>query len=104
MAFDTTITGGTIVDGSGTARYKADIGITDGVITAIGDLSRAETARTIDASGHVVAPGFIDMHSHSDRTLIDDRNAESKAYQGSPPRSSATAATLPSPSARSGLR
>ena len=82
MAFDATITGGTIVDGSGKARYDADIGITDGVIAAIGDLSRVETARTIDATGHVVAPGFIDMHSHSDRTLIDDRNAESKVYQG----------------------
>ena len=82
MTFDTTITGGTIVDGTGKARYQADIGITDGVIAAIGDLSRAETRRSIDAFGHVVSPGFIDMHSHSDRTLIDDRNAESKAYQG----------------------
>ena len=82
MTFDTTITGGKIVDGSGKARYDADIGITDGKIAAIGDLSRAEARRTIDATSHVVAPGFIDMHSHSDRTLIDDRNAESKAYQG----------------------
>ena len=82
MAFDTTITDGTIVDGSGKARYEADIGIADGKIAAIGDLSRSETRRSIDAAGHVVAPGFIDMHSHSDRTLIDDRNAESKVYQG----------------------
>ena len=82
MTFDTTITGGTVVDGSGKDRYQADIGITDGKIAAIGDLSRAETGRTINAAGHVVVPGFIDMHSHSDRTLIDDRNAESKVYQG----------------------
>ena len=82
MAFDTTIIGGTVVDGTGKKRYEADIGILDGKISAIGDLSRAETRRTIDATGHVAVPGFIDMHSHSDRTLIDDRNAESKVYQG----------------------
>ena len=82
MTFDTTIIGGTVVDGTGKKRYEADIGILDGKISAIGDLSRAETRRTIDATGHVAVPGFIDMHSHSDRTLIDDRNAESKVYQG----------------------
>ena len=82
MTFDITIIEGTVVDGSGKARYEADIGINDGKISAIGDLSRAETRRSIDATGHVVVPGFIDMHSHSDRTLIDDRNAESKVYQG----------------------
>ena len=82
MAFDITIIGGTVVDGTGKKRYEADIGILDGKISAISDLSRAETRRTIDATGHVAVPGFIDMHSHSDRTLIDDRNAESKVYQG----------------------
>ena len=82
MTFDITIIGGTVVDGTGKKRYEADIGILDGKISAIGDLSRAETRRTIDATGHVAVPGFIDMHSHSDRTLIDDRNAESKVYQG----------------------
>ena len=82
MAFDITIIGGSVVDGSGKARYEADIGTVGGKITAIGDLSRAATRRSINASDHVVAPGFIDMHSHSDRTLIDDRNAESKVYQG----------------------
>ena len=82
MTFDTTIIGGTVVDGSGKARYEADVGILDGKIAAIGDLGQTETRRSIDATYHVVAPGFIDMHSHSDRTLIDDRNGESKAYQG----------------------
>ena len=82
MTFDTTIIGGTIIDGSGKARYEADVGILDGRITAIGDLGQTETRRSIDATDHVVTPGFIDMHSHSDRTLIDDRNGESKVYQG----------------------
>ncbi len=82
MEFDIAIIGGTVVDGSGRAGFKADMGIHGGRIAAIGDLSGTETRRTINAAGHIVAPGFIDMHSHSDRTLIDDRNAESKVFQG----------------------
>ena len=54
----------------------------DGRIEAIGDLAHVEAARRIDAMGHVVAPGFIDMHSHSDITLLDDPGGESKAHQG----------------------
>ena len=72
MAFDTLILNGTVVDGSGAPRYKGDIGISNGRIEAIGALGDAEAARRIDAAGHVVAPGFIDMHSHSDVTLFDD--------------------------------
>ena len=80
--FDTLILGGTIVDGTGDARYKADIGITNGKITAIGSLNESQSKCTIDASYHVVSPGFIDMHTHSDVTLIDDPCGESKVYQG----------------------
>ena len=82
MAFDTLIRSGTVVDGSGRARYSADLGVSDGRIEAIGRLGSAEAARVIDASGCVVAPGFIDMHSHSDVTLLDDPGGESKAHQG----------------------
>ena len=82
MAFDTLILNGTIVDGTNTPRYKGDVGISDGRIEALGSLGDAEAARRIDASGHVVAPGFIDMHSHSDVTLFDDPGGESKAHQG----------------------
>ena len=82
MAFDTLILNGTVVDGSGEPRYRADIGISNGRIEAIGPLGDAEAARRIDAAGHVVAPGFIDMHSHSDVTLFDDPGGESKAHQG----------------------
>ena len=71
-----------MVDGSGRARYSADVGISGGSIEAIGRLETAEAARVIDASGCVVAPGFIDMHSHSDVTLLDDPGGESKAHQG----------------------
>lgn len=80
--FDTLIVGGTIVDGTGNPRYKADVGITNGKITAIGSLSGSQSKRTIDATQHVVSPGFIDMHTHSDVTLLDDPCGESKAYQG----------------------
>ena len=82
MAFDILILDGTIVDGTGSPRYGSDVGIADGRIEAIGALGNAEAARRIDAAGHVVAPGFIDMHSHSDITLFDDPGGESKAYQG----------------------
>ena len=51
-------------------------------VTIIGDLSAAESTRIIDATGLIVAPGFIDMHSHSDMCLFDGPGGESKAYQG----------------------
>ena len=80
--FDTLIKNGTIADGTGKRRYGADVGITKGSIEAIGSLAGAETARTIDATGLIVAPGFIDMHSHSDTTMLTDPGGDSKAYQG----------------------
>ena len=82
MAFDKLITNGTIIDGTGGLRYDADVGIRGGRIEAIGSLEDSEAASTIDASGLIVAPGFIDMHSHSDMSLYDDPGGESKAFQG----------------------
>ena len=82
MPFDPLIRNGTVIDGTGKPRYQADIGISGARIEAIGALQDDEAALVIDASGHVVAPGFIDMHSHSDRSLLDDPGAESKVHQG----------------------
>jgi len=63
--FDTIIRHGTIIDGSGNPRYDADLGVRNGVIVAIGDLSRAAAETEIDAKGLFVAPGFINIHSHA---------------------------------------
>ena len=64
--FDTIIKGGTIVDGTRVPRYKADLGIKDGKIAKIGRLSNSDGAKVIDAGGMIVAPGFIDLHTHYD--------------------------------------
>lgn len=79
---DIKIIGGTIVDGTGTRGYRADLGIQGDKIVAIGDLSEAEARETIDATGEIVAPGFIDMHTHSDISLTVDPKASSKVHDG----------------------
>ncbi len=79
---DLIILGGTIIDGTGNPRYKADVAIKDGVITAIGNLSGAAAKNVLDASGLIVAPGFIDSHSHSDTCFLRDTSCASKLFQG----------------------
>src|SRR3954470_1301367 len=81
-AFDLIIRGGHIVDGTGNPWFAGDIGVRGDRITIIGFLTTAKAAREIDARGLVVAPGFIDMHTHSDQPLLDDGNAESKVREG----------------------
>ncbi|MCA9858235.1 MAG: amidohydrolase family protein [Thermomicrobiales bacterium] len=71
MAFDTVIRHGTIVDGSGAARYAADLAIDEGRIVAIGDLGEERGTVEIDAAGLIVSPGFIDVHIHSEVALIE---------------------------------
>ena len=66
--------GGTVVDGTGRPRYDADVLVDNGIITAIGAIEPAADMRTIDAKGLVVAPGFIDTHSHSDLKVLVDWN------------------------------
>lgn len=77
MTFDLILEGGTVVDGSGSEAYRADVGITDDRIAAIGDLSAADAVRRVDVSGRVVSPGFIDVHVHSELALLggEDRYA-----------------------------
>jgi N-acyl-D-amino-acid deacylase len=80
--FDLVITNGHIMDGTGSPWYSGDIGIRDGRIAAIGNLSAAARKRTLDAKGKVVAPGFIDMLGQSETTILVDPRLPSKIYQG----------------------
>jgi dihydroorotase/N-acyl-D-amino-acid deacylase len=81
-ALDLILRGGHIVDGTGNPWFTGDVGIRADRIAAVGNLAAAKARRDIDARGLVVAPGFIDMHTHSDLTLLDDGNAESKVREG----------------------
>ncbi len=80
--FDIVITNGHIIDGTGSPWYSGDIGIRNGRIAAIGNLSTAERKRTVDVKGKVVAPGFIDMLGQSETTILVDPRLPSKIYQG----------------------
>src|SRR5688500_18073466 len=81
--WDVRIRGGRVIDGTGTAGLDADVALLAGRIAAIGrDASAGSAALEIDASGHVVAPGFIDIHSHADGSLDDDPRAEGVIRQG----------------------
>jgi N-acyl-D-amino-acid deacylase len=80
--FDTIISGGLVADGSGATPIRQDVGIIARRIAAIGNLAAAPRAATIDAAGLLVAPGFVDIHSHSDISLLVDPRAESALLQG----------------------
>jgi len=82
MKFDLLIQNGSVLDGTGAEAFSADVGIIGERIAAIGDLSKAEATQTIDATGKMVCPGFIDAHSHSDAYLLIEPRASSKVFQG----------------------
>jgi len=81
MGLDLLIRNGTIVDGSGTARYRGDVGITDGRIVEIGRI-RSGAQQIIDADGLIVAPGFIDGHTHMDAQVAWDRIGSCSCWHG----------------------
>ena len=81
MTLDLVIRGGAVHDGSGGEPIVADVAVRAGSIAEVGKIE-ARAAREIDAAGYIVAPGFIDIHSHSDFTLLADPRAVSAVHQG----------------------
>jgi len=82
VAFEMLIKNGIVINGSGNPWIKADIGISRGKIAQVGKLQKAKAEKAIDARGLVISPGFIDIHTHSDLSLLVNRRAESKIRQG----------------------
>ena len=80
--FDLIITGGRIIDGSGNPWYYGDLGINGDSIAAIGKLDSAATVRRLDVHGLVIAPGFIDIHTHARRGIFQDPAAQNYIRQG----------------------
>src|SRR3984893_15953574 len=80
--FDLIIADGHVIDGTGSPWYTADVGIRAGRIAAIGKLRNAAAKQRVDATGLVVAPGFIDMLGQSEFTILVDPRLPSKIYQG----------------------
>lgn len=105
--FDVLINGGTVIDGTGAKRTTADVGIRNGRIAALGSLRQTAAGlhakRQIDATGSIVAPGFIDMHSHSDRTLLTAGDAQSAVRQGATTHVTGNCGSSPVPRSPEGL-
>ncbi len=81
MSYDLKISNGTIIDGTGRPRYRGDVGIRDGRIAALGEAPDV-AARSIDADGAIVAPGFVDIHTHYDAQIIWDRMVSISPWHG----------------------
>ncbi|PKM82887.1 MAG: aminoacylase [Firmicutes bacterium HGW-Firmicutes-14] len=79
---DLIIRKGRVIDGTGSSWFKADLGVKDGKVQAIGNLEGKQAALEIDAAGKYVAPGFLDIHQHSDITLLAGPSADSALKQG----------------------
>mgnify|MGYP003788772321 CR=1 FL=1 len=80
--FDLILEGGSVVDGTGAARYVADVGVRDGYITEVGDLVGRSAGERVNVAGHVVSPGFIDPHTHSRGTIFEIPTADNFVLQG----------------------
>ena len=79
---DILFTGGEVIDGTGAERLRADVAVTGDRISAIGDLGAWRAGQKIDANGRIVAPGFIDVHTHDDNLLFRDADMTPKTSQG----------------------
>jgi N-acyl-D-amino-acid deacylase len=79
---DRLLRGGTVIDGTGAARYAADVRIEDGMIAAVGANLDARGAEVVDVAGKIVAPGFIDVHTHDDQVVLSQPDMLPKVSQG----------------------
>ncbi len=79
---DLVIANGMVVDGTGASARRADVAVNDGVITEVGDLNGHQAQRTIDADGHIVSPGFVDVHTHMDAQIAWDPLGECSCFHG----------------------
>jgi len=82
MSYDLIVKNGRVMDGSGNPWFHADVGVDDGLVAAVGNLGAMDAKHVVDAQGMIVAPGFIDIHSHSDVPILIDRRGLSKIHQG----------------------
>ena len=80
--FDLVIRGGTVIDGARRPRFRGDVGVLNGRIEVVGDLADRPALQVIEASGKIVAPGFIDLHTHSDGWLLKTPHLAPKTTQG----------------------
>ncbi len=81
MGYDLLVKNGTVIDGSGSPGYRADVGVVDGKIAAIGRINES-ASQTIDADGHIVSPGFVDGHTHMDAQIFWDPIGSCSCYHG----------------------
>ncbi len=81
MGYDLLVKNGTVIDGSGSPGYRADVGVVDGKIAAIGRINES-AKQTIDADGHIVSPGFVDGHTHMDAQIFWDPIGSCSCYHG----------------------
>ncbi len=104
MVYETIIKNGVVVDGTGNPWFKADVGISQRKIAHVGELTKARAKRIIEARGLVVSPGFIDIHTHSDLSLLINPRAESKIRQGVTTELIGNCGTSPAPVRKETLR
>ena len=104
MVCEIIIKNGVVVDGTGNPWFKADVGISQGKIIHVGKLTNAKAKRIIDARGLMVSPGFIDIHAHSDLSLLINSRAESKIRQGVTTEVIGNCGTSPAPLRKETLR
>jgi N-acyl-D-amino-acid deacylase len=103
MDYDIIIKNGRVIDGTGNPWMKSDVGVLDGKISSVGELDTSHADHVINASGLIVTPGFIDIHTHSDLTLLINPKAESKVRQGVTTEVLGNCGTSPAPTSETTL-